>query len=175
LAQNLVSHRPNGRTPVQRRLDAGSAGEWGAAGDGGQMKEVSIFNVPTNKLFVSGAIASLGAPLVFLLILVFQSVFSKENLEVEAVVILFSISLITSMVITMMLTTAIYVIAKLRVIEVVNVCFASLTSVFGFFVVVYVFSENAVPAIFYSLFGFVNALTFMFLAYRWSKKSNAVL
>ena len=36
MAQNLVSHRPNGRTPVQRGFDAGSTGEWGAAGDGGE-------------------------------------------------------------------------------------------------------------------------------------------
>ena len=36
MAQNPVIHRQNSRTPVQRRLDAGSAGERGAAGDGSE-------------------------------------------------------------------------------------------------------------------------------------------
>ena len=34
MAQNPVGLSQNGRTPVQRRFDAGSAGERGAAGDG---------------------------------------------------------------------------------------------------------------------------------------------
>ncbi len=133
------------------------------------------FNLPVSKLFGSAAIASFGSPFAFVLFWCVSSYFSEENLTFQNAIGVFVMSSVMSLFFTMVITTIIYLMTKLSAIESVNVGFVSLVCIPGFFIFALAMSESFQGGLFISCFALINALVFMYLAYRWSKKSDVSL
>jgi hypothetical protein len=138
----------------------------------------SKLNLPTSRLFESGIIASLGAPVVFVIFYGVFSIFFGENLEISKAKDLFILSSVVSIFLTMVLTTVIYLLAKLFGQVCINVGFAAFVGLIGFsFFVLLTLGDktNSSIAVFFIGLAAVNALIFILLAYRWSKKGDLLL
>jgi hypothetical protein len=135
-------------------------------------KFVAKFNLPVSELFGSGVIASFGSPFAFVLFWCVSSYFSEGNLTFQNAIGVFVMSSVVSLFFTMAITTVIYLMTKLSSIEAVNVGFVSLVCIPGFFIFTLALSESFQGGLVISCFALINALIFMYLAYRWSKRVN---
>lgn len=135
----------------------------------------SKLNLSTHKLFESGVIASIGAPTAFV---TYENMFVlKGSFEFRSTLTIFMYALLVSFIATMILTTITYLLAKLLGKLTINVGLVSAVYLIGFSFFVFSdvdFSEyfDVRMAVFFIGLASANAFIFIFLAHRWSKKSE---
>jgi hypothetical protein len=130
----------------------------------------SKLDLPTDKLFKYGVIASLGAPIALFCIWLSFGTSSFQNIEIQNVASFFAMLWAISLFSTIILITGVYLVMKFRSLATVNTGLASIACILGFcvFAVGMLGSfESALPVVYIAI---ANALIFMFLAYRQSKK-----
>jgi hypothetical protein len=137
---------------------------------GGLNANLISLQTPLRQLLSMGSLASLGAPSVFMLLVLFETIGSSDLLSLAGVGSAFLVALFFSWVGSMALVLVTCLIAMLMKRRTINVAVVSILHLTGIFFATWLNSDVMTSLILVG-FSLSNALVFMFVASKWSKKS----